>query len=259
MKEINSPVPAAAPAALTSGGLAARKVFVATAAHFSNFDVAFLQSLLTLAVRPSVAVEIAHPNTDPSVERARNILTANFLAGDCTHILFVDADIAFTPADVARISSHAEPVVGGLYPLKHPSPEVQWCGNGRAPGDAEIRPDGLSPVKYIGTGFLCIRRDAFEKLMAADGPEILYRQDFPPYRMEYAFWRQGVAAAGPDGTRRFLTEDWLFCQRWNELGGTIYCDSQVVLRHVGRAVWPLPLQTGHPFNPAPATASAPQP
>jgi FkbM family methyltransferase len=222
-----------------------RKVFVACAAHFSNFDVAFLQSLLTLAIRPPCPIEIAQPCTDPSVERARNILTANFLAGDCTHLLFVDADIAFTPADVARISSHAEPVVGGMYPLKTPSPAVQWCGNGFT-AEAAVREDGLSLVKYIGTGFLCIHRSAFEKIIASGAVE-KYRQDFPPFREEFAFWTQGVRDDGAGGPKRFLTEDWMFCQRWNELGGQIYVDAQVVLRHVGRAVYPLPLQTGHPF------------
>jgi len=235
-------------AEVKSAPTAPRKIFLATAAHFSNFDVAFVQSLLTVALRPRVAMELAQPNTDPSVERARNILTANFLATDCTHILFIDADIIFTPEDVARISSHDEPIVGGLYPLKHPSPEVQWCGNGKAPGEAAIRPDGLSLVKYIGTGFLCVRRDVFERMIAVDGPDIAYKQDFPPYRQEYAFWRQGVSQTCGQPSR-FLTEDWMFCQRWNELGGEIYADSQVVLRHVGRTVYPLPLQTGNPFAP----------
>ena len=225
----------------------ARKVYLATAAHFSNFDLSYLQSLLTLVVRPSVAIDLAQPNTDPSVERARNILTANFLESDCTHILFVDADISFTPADVARISSHDEAVVGGLYPLKQLSPEVAWCGNGLEAGEFEVRPDGLSQVKYIGTGFLCVRRDVFEQMIAARGAELVYKQDFPPNRQEYAFWRQGVRCG------RFLTEDWMFCQTWLELGGSIYADSQVVLRHAGRAVWPLPFQKGNPFNPKPET------
>ena len=228
-----------------------RKVFLACAAHFSNFDLTFVQSLLMLAIRPPVALEIAQPCTDPSVERARNILTANFLASDCTHILFVDADIGFTPADVARIASHNEPIVGGMYPLKTPSPTVQWCGNGLQGGEAQIREDGLSLVKYIGTGFLCIQREAFETMIARGVAE-KYRQDWAPHREEFAFWTQGVRADGAGGPPRFLTEDWMFCQRWNELGGKIYCDSQVVLRHVGRAVWPLPLQEGNPFVPPPA-------
>lgn len=223
----------------------ARKVYLAIAGHYANNDVTFVQSLLMAAIAPKVPMEFGW-SCDPSVERARNILTANFLESDASHILFVDADIGFSAADVAQVSSHAEPIVGGLYPLKNMNPEVQWCGNGLQPGEAPIREDGLSQMKYLGTGFLCIQRAVFETIIAHDGPSIVYRQDFPPYRREYAFWRQGVSQD------RFLTEDWMFCQRAGELGIKIYADYKVVLKHAGRAEWPLPFQQGNPFQPATA-------
>lgn len=219
-----------------------RKIYLAVAGHYANNDVSFVQSLVGLVLRPPVSVQLGW-SCDPSVERARNILTANFLETDCTHILFVDADIGFSAADVARISSHADPVVGGMYPLKNLKPTVEWCGNGLA--GAETRADGLTPVKYIGTGFLCIARSVFMEMINRDAVQ-RYRQDFAPHREEFAFWTQGVR----DG--RFLTEDWMFCQRWLELGGRIFADTQVVLRHAGRAEWPLPFQQGNPFT-------APQP
>ncbi|MDE2106828.1 MAG: hypothetical protein KGL39_56960 [Patescibacteria group bacterium] len=204
----------------------------------------FVQSLLGAVIHPQVSLNFGFC-CDPSVERARNILTANFLESDCTHLLFVDTDIGFSAADVARIASHSAPVVGGLYPLKTISAAVQWCGNGLQPGDAAIRGDGLTEVKYIGTGFLCIARAVFECMISVGAVE-QYTQDFPPHRQEFAFWTQGVRG------NRFLTEDWMFCQRCQELGIPIWADSQVVLQHAGRAVWPLPFQSGNPFsNPSP--------
>ena len=223
-----------------------RKVYLATVAHFTAFDYAYVTSLLRLIVKPPVRIEIAQPCCDPSVERARNILTANFLKTDCTHLLFVDADIGFKPEDVARICSLADPVVGGLYPLKNTTPGIQWCANSLAPGEAVIRADGLTEVKYIGTGFLCVRREVFETMVARGSVE-KYVQDIPPHREEFAFWTQGVRADGIGGSPRFLTEDWMFCQRCQELGIPVFADSQVVLRHAGRAEWPLPLQTDNPF------------
>lgn len=224
----------------TSEAPTQRKVYLAVAGHYANNDVSFVQSLVALVLRTTVQVQIGW-SCDPSVERARNILTANFLETDCTHILFVDADIGFSAEDVARVSSHDLPIVGGMYPLKNLEPAVQWCGNGLQPGEAPVRGDGLTPVKYLGTGFLCIRRDVFETIIAHEGRAIAYRQDFAPHRREYAFWRQGVC------NDRFLTEDWMFCQRWRELGGEIFADTSVVLRHAGRAEWPLPFQSGNPF------------
>lgn len=217
---------------------AKRKIFLAVAGHYANNDVSFVQSLVALVLRTRVSVQIGW-SCDPSVERARNILTANFLETDCTHILFVDADIGFSTEDVYRVSSHAEPIVGGMYPLKNLKPVVEWCGNGL--DGAAARTDGLSQVKYIGTGFLCIRREVFETLIARGVAE-KYKQDFPPHREEFAFWTQGVR----DG--RFLTEDWMFCQRCLELGIPVFADTAVLLKHAGRAEWPLPLQAGNPFT-----------
>ena len=239
--------PTSAPCPPTS----ARKVYLAVAGHYGFNDLLFVQSLLTLGIKPSVSCHFGW-SCDPSVERARNILTANFLESECSHILFVDTDIGFTRQDVARISSHAELVVGGMYPLKTDAPDVAWCGNGLQAGEAPIREDGLSQVKYIGTGFLCLRREILELL--AKHPDVKpYRQDFPPHRRETAYWYQRVAQD------RFLTEDWNFCQMCLELGIPIWGDSQVVLRHAGRAVWPLNIQRGNPFVGVQASACSPAP
>jgi hypothetical protein len=243
-----SPEAASGPDAEASSGtrearVLPRKVFLAIAGHFGFNDLIFVQSLVSLTTRTRVPVQIAW-SCDPSVERARNILTANFLESDCTHILFVDADIGFSAEDVDRISSHHEPIVGGMYPLKQDAPAVAWCGNGLQPGEAPIREDGLSPVKYIGTGFLCIKREVFEKLIEEHEDVLIYKQDFPPQRVEWAFWFQRVSQS------RFLTEDWNFCQLCLDLGYKLYGDSRVVLRHAGRAVWPLAIQQGNPFRSA---------
>lgn len=254
------------------GKTSARHIYVAIASHFSNHDITFLQSMMQLVLGAKQRISFGW-STDPSVERARNVLTANFLeATDCTHLLFIDSDIAFMPQDVARITSHDEDVAGGIYPLKTMTRAVQWCGNGAACGGSAtgqeattatgkqaneasqsgltsaatlVRPDGLQEVACIGTGFLCVARRVFEKMIEADGEEISYQQDWPPYRREFAFWRQTVREVG--GRRRFLTEDWNFCYRWRELGGKVFADTQVILRHAGRAIWPLDLQTGNPF------------
>jgi hypothetical protein len=139
--------------------------------------------------------------------------------------------------------------------------DVKWCGNGvgdisnaaaiadaspnSTPRAGAIREDGLQEVGCIGTGFMCIARRALERVVEADGDKIRYHQDWPPHREEFAFWRQEVREV--NGKQRFLTEDWNFCYRYRELGGKIFADTQVILRHAGRALWPLELQQGNPF------------
>jgi FkbM family methyltransferase len=263
---------------VTSSPTAERKIYVAVASHFSNHDLIFLQSMMQLILGATVRISFGW-SCDPSVERARNVLTANFLASDCTHLLFIDSDIAFSPRDVQRIISHDEDVVGGIYPLKTMDSAVKWCGNGvvqlrngdcglrneerlagtLAPPDEKsqsgltsaateigmVRPDGLQEVGCIGTGFMCIARRAFERVLESDADKIRYHQDWPPHREEFAFWRQTIRSV--NGKKRFLTEDWNFCYRYRKLGGKIFADTQVILRHAGRAVWPLDLQNGNPF------------
>lgn len=245
----------------TPAAVSERKIYCGVASHFSNHDLIFLQSMMQLVLGTQVRVAFGW-SCDPSVERARNVLTANFLATDCTHLLFIDSDIAFTPRDVLRIVSHDEDIVGGIYPLKTMEREVKWCGNGvcdaaKAPAGARshspVREDGLQEVGCIGTGFMCIARRAFEKIIGADGPKIRYQQDWPPYREEFAFWRQTIREV--NGHQRFLTEDWNFCYRYRELGGHVFADTQVILRHAGRAVWPLDLQNGNPFAQPPIIPS----
>ena len=113
-----------------SNKLKERKIYLAVSSHFSNHDLIFLQAMMQLILYAQVKISFGW-SCDPSVERARNVLTKNFLESDCTHLLFVDSDIAFLPRDVQRIISHDEDVVGGIYPLKTMDREVKWCGNGR--------------------------------------------------------------------------------------------------------------------------------
>jgi len=230
-----------------------RKIYLALTGHYSSQDSLFVQSLCALLVNPPCRIAVGW-NHDPSVERSRNVLAANFLESDCTHMLTIDSDIGFSPADVARIISHDELVVGGMYPLKRETANVEWCGNGLLGRTSVEREDGLLEVRYLGTGFLCIAREVLERMIEKHGAEITYQADAPTpraggpvHRTEYAFFRQGVRAT--DDTRiRFLTEDWMFCQTWLDMGGKVYADSRVILKHAGRAVWPLALQGGNPFQ-----------
>ena len=58
------------------------------------------------------------------VQRARNYIVDEFLRSDCTHLLFIDADIAFNPKDaLALLGVHLQDpdkyqIVTGPYPKK---------------------------------------------------------------------------------------------------------------------------------------------
>ena len=207
---------------------------------YGDVPAVFLAAISTLIAQAPVPASIKLKVGDSLVSRARNSLVADFLEmPDCTHILFIDSDLGFTAEDVKRITSHNVSVVGGWYPLKREGSEVQWCGNG-ALTEEPIHPNGLQRVRYIGTGFLCIARSVFEEIIEVDGPQIAYLAD-ETHRPEHDFFQVGVRDTATG--RRYLSEDWAFCQRWLDLGGEVFADTHVRLRHHGRITWPLAHQS----------------
>lgn len=195
------------------------------------------------------------------VARTRNNLTHDFLQSDCTHMLQIDCDLIFSPAHVARILSHDKDVVGGFYPKKQEGP-LEWVIN-TFPGPIEKREDGLHKVAYIGTGFICVKRRVFEKMIEAY-PYIAFGADYGKRDVLHDLWPMAPycadcgTTAGPSckhtpDRRRYLSEDWYFCQRWMDLGGEVFGDTGVVLKHVGPAVYPLITQLPEIANPRKVT------
>jgi hypothetical protein len=209
---------------------------------YGAYNAHFVHSLLALAARRPRPFEIViRPLVGEShVGRARNRLAAQFLASDCTHLLFIDTDIVFSPEHIARLASHSKAIVAGLYPKKQL--ELDWVYN-CIPGE-ETRPDGLQRVKYAGTGCLMIARHVFEE-MRVRYPEIEYDpDDGDEPGVKWDFFSSGVWTDPSSGRRRWLSEDWYFCQRAQELGFGIWMDTEVALKHVGEFVYPVqPLES----------------
>jgi hypothetical protein len=215
-----------------NAGLPGKKVFLAVPIY-GQVAAQFMASLVALNNHPprGSTLQVAYNFGDSLVTRARNRLTADFLAGDFTHLLFLDSDLEFNPACVNRIFSHSEDVVAGIYPIKKQG-ILKCCLQTL---DQPAREDGLMEVKRIGTGFMCIARDVFSRILLAHGPEIQYK-DLDSGRTEYDFWRVGVRHG------EYLSEDWWFCDVCRELGIKIWADTQVLLNHVGQVTFPLQSQ-----------------
>jgi hypothetical protein len=183
------------------------------------------------------AYQFARLVGDSDISRARNTLTAGFLVSECTHLLFIDSDLAFSGEHIARILSHDEDVVGGFYPKKKQSEVSEWVCNAQIPPQP-VDERGLIPVRYMGTGFLMVKRRVIEKMLEVHGDELVFEVDDVPGKFGFDLWRRGVYKY-KDGHRRYLTEDWLFCQTALDLGFNVYGDHKVILKHSGNAVYPL--------------------
>jgi hypothetical protein len=162
------------------------------------------------------------------ISRARNTLAAKFLhTKESTHLMFIDADIGWEPWHLLVLLDAQKDVIGGLYPMK--SLPVKWCVNG-IPGQVEEPGTNLVEVTKTGTGFLLIKRDVFEKLNAhpATKPfnnDIGLPVELNPYMKTY--FDTAVRE------NRYYSEDWTFCENWRDLGGQVFVDKRILLRHVG--------------------------
>jgi hypothetical protein len=163
------------------------------------------------------------------ISRARNTLTAKFLhTKESTHLMFIDADIGWEPWHLLVMLDAQKDVIGGLYPMK--SLPIKWCVNG-IPGQPEpAAGENLIEVSKTGTGFMLIKRDVFEKLDAhpATKPfknDIGLDPALDPYMKTY------FDTAVREG--RYYSEDWTFCENWRDIGGQVWVDKRVLLRHTG--------------------------
>jgi hypothetical protein len=184
---------------------------------------------------------------------ARAEMVATFLrAPEATHLLSIDADIAFAPEQVFRLVEFDAPFVGAVYPYKTVNwtkaavainegrPDVpaasldyvvNWNDDRRIAG-----PKGFAQAKYVGAGFMLLRREVLTALSDAH----------PELRFHYLPAQHGGAA--PSGgtmlhglfepiidpeTTRYLPEDLAFCHRWRKLGGEIWVDMQSRVDHLG--------------------------
>ena len=225
-------------------------LYLATPCYGGQVDLRYLSSVMTLqsaCLARGIGLHVELLENDALITRARARLAARFLAhGQATHLLYVDADIGFAPANAFRLLEADKDVAGGVYPLKG----VDW-GKVRAaalagaadlmgqsvgfvirfvptPDNSVQVEDGFAQASYVGTGFLMIHRAALERLSAAH-PELvadLGALEPAPVAMLFDTFVE------PE-TRRHLSEDYAFCRRWRDLGGEIWADMESPLTHVG--------------------------
>jgi hypothetical protein len=195
------------------------------------------------------------------IQRGRNRILSYFMAGDFTHMMFIDADVSFNAQDIVTMLQSEFEFTVGAYPKK----EVVWdrvvaavrCGV----RPAEIPPyaashvfnftegvrDGkenlqlasmgdaiFAEVQDGATGFMLLRRSVIEKMQTAY-PETKYvADDHENYGAEpYALFDCGIE---PE-SNRYLSEDFMFCRRWQRIGGKVWCCVTAKLDHTGTYIF----------------------
>jgi hypothetical protein len=161
------------------------------------------------------------------ISRARNTLTAKFLEmPESSHLMFIDADIGWEPWHLLVLLNRDVDVIGGLYPMK--TMPIKWVVNGF--NGAEEGTDGLQEVSKAGTGFLLMKKHVFEKMNSHPAVK-RYNNDIgldPKYDQYLKTYFDTAVRQN-----RYYSEDWTMCENWRDLGGKIWVDKRVLLRHTG--------------------------
>lgn len=227
----------------------------------------YVRSALDLALKAQaqgISVRFEFILYQPSITRARNILAAMFLASDCTHLLFVDADIDFTSDDVfsmvrAMAGRPECAVLGAAYPRR----AVNWrnvalavergfgrddpANLARFAGDFALHflhPDAsfaltdLVELSRLGTAMMLIRRNVLETLRETL-PDIAFRPD-PAERHAHGVGDYEAACFSPmiePDTQSLLSDDYAFCRRVRDAGFRIWLAPWVSTTHSGPAIF----------------------
>ena len=231
---------------------------------FVNY-VFCLMKTKELLTKYNIELEIKFCKNDSLVSRARNNLIAKAMSDpSITHILFIDNDITWDPVNVIKLIISDKPLIGGVYPLKHYNWEklsndkdfvkkvIDKKNNSMLKNvmddDLLIQHSlldynmnystnkikihkNITEVKHIATGFMMIKRGVIEKMFQAF-PNTKYIDDvhfLEPNENEFAYALFDCAVENG----HYLSEDWLFCNRWTNLGGKIFIDVSINLTHTG--------------------------
>lgn len=213
------------------------KLFVGLPIH-DTVNPSFFQCVTKMAAHYAGSDVMVYPHIgDSLINRARNSISRLFLETDCTHLLMIDSDLVFSNAHIERIFKHDVDIVGGTY--FHQNSESACIVCNTLPPPQQLNEAGdLMKVKYVGTGFICIKRRVFEAMIEKFGDDMKYFCDHDDQTTEMDFWRSAPYTY-PDGHRRYLSEDWWFCQRAMDCGFDIWLDLQTILGHCGLVEYPL--------------------
>lgn len=248
--------------AVASAFPAGCRLMVATPCY-GGASAGYVRSLLALgfAVRDAgAAFDLALAVDVPAVDRARAILAHRARASGATHLLFVDADVGFDVADIARMlaAMEADPglaILGAPVPRRSiawgqvamaaekglagddPAALARYAGDFQvrlAPGVTSFAIDAPVAAEAVGTGLMLVRVAALEALAPRHAD--LAWTPAPDEARAYALYGDVVALFQPmidPETRAHLSDDYAFCARARAAGLGIALAPWVRTDHYG--------------------------
>ena len=203
--------------------------------------------LQLLLIKEKIELMIDTTENESLVHRARNVSVGRFMQKtDCDYLMFIDADIHFDPHAVVRLVKSGHELSVACYPKK----VVMWDQAAQAIKNGDDRDmamlssslvvnigatrrtieDGFVEILDGPTGFMLISRSVFEKL-EEKFPELWCKNDHQ--NRDFDEYHAAFDCMIDPESKRYLSEDYAFCRRWQQIGGKIFADVNTTLGHVG--------------------------
>jgi len=226
------------------------KVFLSTPCYgglcLDKYMISIIK-LQLLLIQKGIQLMIDTTENESLVHRARNVAVGRFMQKtDADYFMFIDADVDFDPSAVVTLLESGHDISVACYPKKC----VMWDQAKDAIKKGDNRNMAMlssSLVVNIGsqhrkvengfieildgpTGFMLIKRDVFKK-MEDKFPELWCKndhqnRDFDDYHACFDCMIDPVS-------KRYLSEDYAFCRRWQQCDGKIHAHVSTTLGHIG--------------------------
>ena len=153
------------------------------------------------------------------ITKARNSIVRRFIKSGFDKLLFIDADMVWSPADAVLVLHAEHEFCGVAYRQKSEEIKYNVSLNGKRDG-------AWLGASVIGAGFISITKMCVDE-MVAGYPETAYKENgdtlhalFDTEIVEGEYWG----------------EDCNFCRRWENIGGTIWV-LPADIGHIGKKIY----------------------
>jgi len=228
-----------------------RKIYIETSKSITNTIIALMQE--------KASGQLVSISSCAFISHARNFLVNEFITRkEKTHLLFVDADMEWSPHTILRLLKANVPVAAAPYVAKSyrnqqlraqqyrdvdtvHSATVNWNVVLENPammtGEQKLSPlhQGFTKAERVGAGLLLLRRDCIETMIQKYSDTAYFwvnaGDDNESDRNKRYY---GLFNTMLDENKVFIGEDYSFCDRWViGCGGEIWCDVDARVAHHG--------------------------
>lgn len=232
------------------------KLFISTPCYDSMVTMQYTTSLLNLVTtlnQYKIEFMIDFTGNESLIPRARNSSLGKFMSSGFTHLLFIDSDIEFPAKAVIDLLLSDKDVVCCSYAKKginwnrlmhslqhdtqsHESLEsrgLDFAYNAILDDNGKIIKDkNLIRVRHASTGFMMIKRSIVAELQKKHTELEIITDDTS--RIDNTIYGLFCCMIK---NKQYLSEDYSFCERVNEIGGTVWIDTTHNLNHIGKYVF----------------------